>query len=32
MRDPFENNVGAEQKGAFAVGGALAAPEHGVSL
>ena len=26
MRDPFENNVGAEQKGAFAVGGALAGP------
>ena len=25
-RDPFENNVGAEQKGAFAIGGALAAP------
>jgi arylsulfatase len=26
MRDPFENNVGAEQKGAFATGGALASP------
>jgi arylsulfatase len=26
MRDPFENNVGAEQKGALAAGGALAAP------
>jgi arylsulfatase len=26
MRDPFENNVGAEQKGALATGGALAAP------
>ena len=26
MRDPFENNVGAEQKGAFSVGGALASP------
>ena len=26
MRDPFENNVGAEQKGALAIGGALAAP------
>ena len=32
MRDPFENNVGAEQKGAFSVAGALASPEHGVSL
>jgi arylsulfatase A-like enzyme len=26
MRDPFENNVGAEEKGALAAGGALAAP------
>jgi arylsulfatase A-like enzyme len=26
MRDPFENNVGAEQKGAFSAGGALASP------
>src|SRR6266498_3261155 len=26
MRDPFENNVGAEQKGALAAGGALASP------
>src|SRR6187455_321700 len=26
MRDPFENNVGAEQKGALATGGALASP------
>ncbi len=26
MRDPFENNVGAEQKGAFSVAGALASP------
>jgi arylsulfatase len=26
MRDPFENNVGEEQKGAFAVAGALASP------
>jgi arylsulfatase A-like enzyme len=26
MRDPFENNVGAEQKGALASGGALASP------
>jgi len=26
MRDPFENNVGAEQKGAFSVAGALAGP------
>jgi arylsulfatase A-like enzyme len=26
MRDPFENNVGGEQKGALAAGGALAAP------
>jgi hypothetical protein len=26
MRDPFENNVGADQKGALAVGGAPAAP------
>jgi arylsulfatase len=26
MRDPFENNVGAEQKGALAIGGALASP------
>src|SRR6185436_4587470 len=26
MRDPFENNVGDEQKGALAAGGALAAP------
>ena len=26
MRDPFENNVGAEQKGAFATAGALASP------
>ena len=26
MRDPFENNVGADQKGALAIGGALAAP------
>ena len=26
MRDPFENNVGAEQKGAFSIGGALASP------
>ena len=26
MRDPFENNVGAEQKGALSIGGALAAP------
>jgi arylsulfatase A-like enzyme len=26
MRDPFENNVGAEQKGAFATAGALAGP------
>ena len=25
-RDPFENNVGAEEKGALAAGGALAAP------
>jgi arylsulfatase len=25
-RDPFENNVGSEQKGALAIGGALAAP------
>ena len=32
MRDPFENNVGEEQKGAFSVGGALASPEHGVHL
>jgi arylsulfatase len=26
LRDPFENNVGADQKGALAIGGALAAP------
>jgi len=26
MRDPFENNVGEEQKGAFSVAGALASP------
>lgn len=26
MRDPFENNIGAEQKGAFSVAGALASP------
>ena len=26
MRDPFENNVGAEQKGAFSMAGALASP------
>jgi arylsulfatase A-like enzyme len=26
MRDPFENNVGAEQKGAFSIAGALASP------
>ncbi len=26
MRDPFENNVGAEQKGAFAAGGSLGSP------
>jgi arylsulfatase A-like enzyme len=26
MRDPFENNVGAEQKGAFSAAGALAGP------
>jgi len=26
MRDPFENNVGAEQKGALSSGGALASP------
>src|SRR5436189_393460 len=26
MRDPFENNVGAEQKGAFSAAGALASP------
>ena len=26
MRDPFENNVGADQKGALSIGGALAAP------
>src|SRR6266850_4486189 len=26
MRDPFENNVGEEQKGALAAGGALASP------
>src|SRR6266567_3811469 len=26
MRDPFENNVGDEQKGALAAGGALASP------
>jgi arylsulfatase len=25
-RDPFENNVGGEQKGALAAGGALASP------
>ena len=31
-RDPFENNVGAEQKGAFSTAGALASPEHGVYL
>src|SRR6476620_10671739 len=26
MRDPFENNVGADQKGALSIGGDLAAP------
>ena len=26
MRDPFEDNVGAEQKGAFSIAGALASP------
>ncbi len=26
MRDPFENNVGAEQKGAFSVAGSLGSP------
>ena len=26
MRDPFENNVGEEQKGAFSMAGALASP------
>jgi len=26
MRDPFENNVGSEQKGAFSIAGALASP------
>ena len=26
MRDPFENNVGEEQKGAFSIAGALASP------
>ncbi len=26
MRDPFENNVGAEQKGAFSGAGATASP------
>jgi arylsulfatase len=26
MRDPFENNVGGEQKGAFSMAGALASP------
>ena len=32
MRDPFENNVGAEQKGAFSVGGCARLAEHGVYL
>ena len=30
MRDPFENNVGAEQKGAFVDRRRPGLPEHGV--
>ena len=32
MRDPFENNVGAEQKGAFSAAGALASRLRRISM
>ena len=31
-RDPFEQAVGEEQKSVMSIGGALAAPEHRISL